>query len=164
MLILIENYKKITNSKLNCPTGLNYPKAQILFYKNCPPYDFIRRTLVLGPTYWIYYFKDCILNCKGLSQVGRGVSVFGRKVNPISTRGADYAHHSTTYEPPDLQALRRPCKPNIENFYLQLSFQVVLDVVQHQFDTWFSWNLRRNVWIRWYRLRFEACLQWKVAF
>ena len=24
---------------------------------------------------------------------------FGRKVNPISTRGADYAHHSTTSPP-----------------------------------------------------------------
>ena len=28
--------------------------------------------------------------------------VFGRTVNPISTRGADYAHHSTT-SPPDFQ-------------------------------------------------------------
>ena len=27
---------------------------------------------------------------------GFNISMFGRTVNPISTRGADYAHHSTT--------------------------------------------------------------------
>ena len=31
----------------------------------------------------------------GPSQAG-GAPLFGRSVNPISTRGADYAHHSTT--------------------------------------------------------------------
>ena len=35
--------------------------------------------------------------------------VFGRTVNPISTRGADYADHSTK-SPPDFQTLRRPWK------------------------------------------------------
>ena len=34
--------------------------------------------------------------------------VLGRTVKPISTRGADYAHHSTT-SPPNFQTLRRPC-------------------------------------------------------
>ena len=34
--------------------------------------------------------------------------VFGQTVNPISTRGADYTHHSTT-SPPDFQTLRRAC-------------------------------------------------------
>jgi len=34
--------------------------------------------------------------------------MFGRTVNPISTRGADYALHSTT-SPPNFQTLRRPC-------------------------------------------------------
>ena len=28
--------------------------------------------------------------------------VFGQKVNPISTRGADYTHHITTVPPPQL--------------------------------------------------------------
>ena len=56
------------------------------------------------------------------------------------------------------------CKLNLEKkIYLQPSFPLVLDVVQHQFDTWFSWNLRRNVWIHWYQWKSEACLQWKVA-
>ena len=32
---------------------------------------------------------------------------FGRSVNPISTRGADYAHHSTTC-PPGFLALAAP--------------------------------------------------------
>ena len=39
----------------------------------------------------------------GLSQTGDwgyfSPSVFGQTVNPISTRGADYAHHSTTSPP-----------------------------------------------------------------
>ena len=43
----------------------------------------------------------CILaDIAGLSQAGMG--------NPISTRGADYAHHTTTI-PPDLQTFQRPC-------------------------------------------------------
>ena len=40
----------------------------------------------------------------GLSQAGGGglgggslPPIFGRKVNPISTRGADYAHHSKVF-------------------------------------------------------------------
>ena len=33
--------------------------------------------------------------------------VFGQTVNTISTRGADYAHHSNP-SPPDFQTLRRP--------------------------------------------------------
>ena len=33
-------------------------------------------------------------------------AVFGQTVKPISTRGADYTHHSTT-SPPDFQTLRR---------------------------------------------------------
>ena len=39
---------------------------------------------------------------------GEAPPVFGRTFNPISTRGADYAHHSTIGPPPDFQTLRRP--------------------------------------------------------
>ena len=44
----------------------------------------------------------------GPSQAGGwgGPPVFGLTVHPISTRGADYTHHSTT-SPPDFQTLRR---------------------------------------------------------
>ena len=38
--------------------------------------------------------------------------------NPISTRGADYAHHSTT-SPPDFQTLRRPCNRINENIRIK---------------------------------------------
>ena len=38
---------------------------------------------------------------------GAGGLDFGRLVNPISTRGADYAHHITTC-PPDFQTFLRP--------------------------------------------------------
>jgi hypothetical protein len=34
-------------------------------------------------------------------------SMFGRTVNPISTKGADYAHHTNT-SPPNFRTLRRP--------------------------------------------------------
>ena len=36
--------------------------------------------------------------------------VFDQTVNPISTRGADYAHHSNPSPTPDFQTLRRPCQ------------------------------------------------------
>ena len=47
---------------------------------------------------------------RAVASWGGGGAVFGRTVNPISTRGADYAHHSTTSPPPppDFQPLRRP--------------------------------------------------------
>ena len=37
---------------------------------------------------------------QGCRKRGAGGGVFSWAVNPISTRGADYAHHSTMYEPP----------------------------------------------------------------
>ena len=45
-------------------------------------------------TKWLQY----ILQFRAVGTGGRGAppSVFGRPVNPISTRGADYAHHITT--------------------------------------------------------------------
>ena len=56
---------------------------------------------------------NIVCKSSGLSQArGLGVfspPVFGQTVNPISTRGADCAHHSTTSPPPDFQTLRRPC-------------------------------------------------------
>ena len=33
---------------INCPTGPNLPKSQILFDKKSPPQEFIRRTLRIG--------------------------------------------------------------------------------------------------------------------
>ena len=51
-------------------------------------------------------------NARAVASGGAGgalaPSVFAITVNPISTRGADYAHHSTT-SPPDFQTLQRPC-------------------------------------------------------
>ena len=49
-----------------------------------------------------------LLNKPGLSQWGGGTSVspvFGQIVNPISTRGPDYAHRSTTSPPPGFSDL-----------------------------------------------------------
>ena len=43
--------------------------------------------------------------------------VFGQTVNPISTRGADYTHHSTTSPPPEFQTLRRACNGWCRNIY-----------------------------------------------
>ena len=44
---------------------------------------------------------------------GEGTHVppdFGRSVNPISTRGADYAHQISTFPPPpDFQTFLHPC-------------------------------------------------------
>ena len=38
--------------------------------------------------------------------------VFGQTVNPISTRGADCAHHSTTYKPPRIfRSCDGPARP-----------------------------------------------------
>ena len=36
---------------------------------------------------------------------------FGRLVNNILTRGADCAHHITSYSTPDSQTFRHPCVP-----------------------------------------------------
>ena len=35
--------------------------------------------------------------------------LFGRSVNPISTRGGTYYPHPVIHAPPDFQTLRRPC-------------------------------------------------------
>ena len=55
-------------------------------------------------------FIDSLQGCR--KRGAGGAPIFGRSVNPISTRGgADYAHHITTCPPPlpDFQTLRRPC-------------------------------------------------------
>ena len=46
-------------------------------------------------------FLNMYLLCRPVASGGAGghVPVFGRTVNPISTRGADYAHHSTKCPP-----------------------------------------------------------------
>ena len=51
------------------------------------------------------YFSQ---NFAGLSQAGGWGWVFGRSVNPISTRGGTLSLPSTT-SPQDFQSLRRPC-------------------------------------------------------
>ena len=46
----------------------------------------------------------------GLSELG-GRGVFGRSINPISTRGANYTHHITRCpRPPDFHTFLRPCR------------------------------------------------------
>ena len=52
---------------------------------------------------------------------GRGGPLdFGRSVNLISTRGADYAYHITTCPPPpDFQTFLRPCKLQGINSYVE---------------------------------------------
>ena len=74
-------------------------------------------------------------NNPGLSQVG-GLGdlspppVFGRKVNPISTRGAHYAHHSTTRPPKILGACDGPAiKQLCYNFGKYNQTQGLLDEV-----------------------------------
>ena len=69
---------------------------------------------------WIKYFlKATALDCAVLHSASRPVvpggargamasPVFGRSVNPISTKGADYAHQIIR-APPDFQTFRRPC-------------------------------------------------------
>ena len=59
-----------------------------------------------------FFFRTCLKSIPSMQgcRKMRGFSppVFGQTVNPISTRGADYAHQS--YEPPplpDFQTLRR---------------------------------------------------------
>ena len=43
--------------------------------------------------------QEIYLTLSGLSQAG------GQTVNPLSTKGPDYAHHSTYYEPPGFSDL-----------------------------------------------------------
>ena len=44
---------------------------------------------------------------------------FGRSVNPISTKGADYAHQ-LILAPPDFQTFRQPCNSCKEQAHLHL--------------------------------------------
>ena len=58
------------------------------------------------------HWTDSFYSVSGLSQAGRlggafAPHVFGRSVNPISTRGAHYPH-PVLHSPPDFQTLRRP--------------------------------------------------------
>ena len=47
---------------------------------------------------------------RGEEQGGARPPDFGRAVNPISTRGTDYAHQITTRPPrPDFDTFRHPC-------------------------------------------------------
>ena len=50
-------------------------------------------------------FPKCFQACRKRG----GPPVFGRPVNPISTRGDTLFPPSTTCPPPDFQTLRRPC-------------------------------------------------------
>ena len=51
----------------------------------------------------VWYFRPV-----GTGGAGCKPPDFGRAVNAISTRGADYAHHITTGPPPDFQTFLRP--------------------------------------------------------
>ena len=57
----------------------------------------------------VYSIFQADIGCSGLSSLGvPGVPNFGRSFNPISTKGADYAHQ-IILTPPDFQTFRRPC-------------------------------------------------------
>ena len=59
-------------------------------------------------TFW--YFSTCEIFTRAVASGGAlAPPVFGQTVNPISTKGSDYAHHSNPSPPPDFQTLRRPC-------------------------------------------------------
>jgi hypothetical protein len=71
----------------------------------CPPYyypsPFPRKLLVPIKS-------KCPSSRDVWNRGARGPPVFGRSVNPILTRGVDYAHHITTAPPPDFQTVRHP--------------------------------------------------------
>ena len=52
--------------------------------------------------------------CQGMAPLD-----FGKSVNPISARGAFYAHHITILSSPDFQTFQRTCGMELRNFYLQ---------------------------------------------
>ena len=56
----------------------------------------------------IYIYTAGLPQAEGGAGGALAPPIFGQTVNPISTRGADYAHHITT-SPPDFQTLRQPC-------------------------------------------------------
>ena len=47
---------------------------------------------------WDSFTLTCLINVRAVASGGGAFAhpVFGRTVNPISTKGTDYAHHSTT--------------------------------------------------------------------
>ena len=63
-----------------------------------------------------------------LSQAGGG-AVFGKTVNPTSTRGADYAHHSTT-SPPGFSHLATALTLIYQIPELQLYYIVIFPFLQ----------------------------------
>ena len=74
---------------------------------------YVRRNLSRSKLSWAIamLWQACHYTCQDCRKRGEGFSpsLFGRTVDPISTRGADYANHSTTAPHPDFQTLRRPC-------------------------------------------------------
>ena len=80
----------------------------------------------------------------GLSQAGGlgglGPPIFGRTVNPISTRGADYVHHSTTSLPPQIF---RPCDgPDSKRMVPSMVHDIMGATILHIID-----NPPCKVWI-----------------
>ena len=63
---------------------------------------------------FLTHFLSFLASLQGCRKRGAGgaldPSVFGRSVNPISTRGAHYPH-PVLRAPPGYQTLRRPCIP-----------------------------------------------------
>ena len=82
----------------------------LMFYRNCPHFKPIRKNPTFCCMYvgnkplgaGTYFLQDSIR----YRAAGAGGLDFGRLVNPISTRGADYAHHITSC-PPDFQTFLR---------------------------------------------------------
>ena len=64
------------------------------------------------------WYRYCSAAASGWAGWALAHPEFGSSVNPITNRGADYAHHITTCPPPhDFQILLRPL--NIPTTYLK---------------------------------------------
>ena len=88
---MTNNYQNITDNPDN------YGTARFISWGLMIP-SFVAYALLT----WCY-FEDPEM----LTKLFKNKPVASGTVNPISTRGADYAHHSTT-SPPDFKTLRRP--------------------------------------------------------
>ena len=93
------------------------------------PAFLVRIQQVPSPTFQFFCQKNPMNNeffeNTGPSQAGgpgeaRAPPLFGRSVNPISTRGAHYPH-PVLRAPPDFQTLRRPCGDDLFTQLMRLS-------------------------------------------
>ena len=104
-----------------------------------------------GHVYTHSHYRRSLQCCWNRDRRGGGAVApfpeFGRSVNPISTRGADYAHHSTTC-PPDFWPLLHPCKW-LQKLYLMHSTSLLWLLKEFQ-----GQNLQNSY--LWLRLRHSA--------